>query len=203
MNNHEIPKERPKNYYLGNLQDPERFAREYRKVNQPEYPEFEKPEKKSFKNTAFSRTVRGRNKTGKFIYTALGVAGGVAVGVDLSPVAELLTNQNKIGANMSFEFIDILVWIGIMLITFLSGRGIIKGLLNDLAQEIGGALEALRKARSADSPGGKEITDKERDMLLKEVDDILTLIWRRLIKSRLSKWLGLDVSKLLTDNDKN
>lgn len=134
----------------------------------------------------FGRTATAKNLPGRIIYSILGIGGAV----EYTGNSQLLFNKLTL-LKMDLSILDIGIYLVIVLITFLTTRGVVSGLLKDILAEVQEAARALKKARRDDSPGGESITNAERDELLKEADDILTLIWRRVVRSKIAALFGI------------
>lgn len=154
--------------------------------------------KKNFWHTAFGRTLSARNTTGKWIYGAAGTAASVLTGINIDLLANFLAGNltgsllPQINTTMELDIWNIALMAMAAVITFVTSRSLLKGIINDMLIELDDVIGSVQAARKADSPGGKEITDQEKMLILKEADDILVLLWNRIVRSRILKLFGLE-----------
>lgn len=149
----------------------------------------EKQKKKKFKDTAFGRTLTGKNTSGKILYGVAGVAVGATTGINIDPILQTLNTT-------PMEFSDLsLIQLAAMAITgligFLVSRELVKGLLQEILAEVQDIVNVTAKAKEADSPGGEHITEEEKKLIRKEMDDLVIVLYRRLVRSRLARLFGI------------
>lgn len=167
-----------------------------RGIDRPNDFDFEPIPRKKFRETDFGRTITGRNKPGKIIYGVIGTGAAVATGFDVQPIVEVITGNQTgaiptIGSIMELDLIQIVLIVIGAAGGFAITRGLIKGTLQDIVEEILDLLNVLKKAREADSPGGKVVTEEEKKLILKEAEDIVAILWRRIVRSRILRFIGL------------
>jgi hypothetical protein len=168
--------------------------------------------KKSFWQRPFGRTLRGKNRAGKTIYSVLGLGASMLTGIHIHPVLDALTTPifqtpitqtpTSIPTIMHFNWINIIVYLALAVLSFLTTRGLVKGLLEQIVEQIEDTIKEFRKARQASSPGGKEVTDREKELILQKAETVLLTLYKWLIRNRLARWFGLKSSqKVPTDEN--
>lgn len=147
------------------------------------------------KRTFFTRAkdfVLGRTIPGKTFHAALIAAVGVFTGINIEPLLTL-TGGNPMEMDLNITELILMAVVG--LIGFLTSRELVKGLLQEILAEIRDIVEVAQAARDADSPGGKVITPAEKQLILKELDDLIMVLYRRLLRSRIAKLFGVKLEQ--------
>lgn len=123
---------------------------------------------KGFWKRPLGRTLRGKNKTGKILYSVAGVVVSAATGVNIEALTGLITNTQTglaMEAILDFNLYQLIVVAVAMLIMWglpsafpaieqRSAWKLISGRLDDVA-------DSIVKAMDEDSEGGKKITRQE------------------------------------------
>lgn len=155
----------------------------------------------AFAEPSFLEEVRdfvlGRTRAGLIFQRLAAAIIGVVTGINVDPILTAATEPIINGGTSTMD----LGWIELVLIalsagiTWVTARGIVKGFLNEILLEFQDVIEAVEKAREANSPGGKEITEQERQVIMQELYDCVTLLYKRFIRSWVARLFGLNAKK--------
>lgn len=163
------------------------------RVHSPEHVWDYEPKKK-FRDTLVGRTLRGKTIVGKvLLLSGVGVLAKFT-GIDLTPIIEPVTGGNdmEILGLLGLENVG-LVEIGLTVFLFILGVLInsAKGLFQEVLEEVRDLASSIKKAKALDSEDGREVSETERKLVLKEIEDLGTLLYRRLLRNRLLRFLGV------------
>lgn len=157
-------------------------------VDVPESPFDYKPKKK-FKHTWLGRTITGKTLAGKALLLSLAGVLAKFTGIDLSPLITPTTGEIDMIGIEGLGLEEILLTAGIAVLGFILNSA--KGLLQDIVAEVKDIVAAVQAAKAPDSEGGSSISDAERILIWKEVEDLVTILYKRLLRNRLLKLLGV------------
>lgn len=118
----------------------------------------------NFWDTAFGRTLSGKNKAGKLIYGIAGAAISLLTGINIEPITQTITQPTMNDFFTDINFWTIIAFAFGILVTWLQTKtGATVDRLLDKA-DLGAQMYADFKAK--DSAEGTKISDQERDQLL-------------------------------------
>lgn len=93
---------------------------------------------------------------------------------------------------MDFNLFELISMLVTAIIGFLTARELVKGVLREILEEVEDIVDASAKAKQADSPGGEETTPEEEKLIRKEVDDLIMVLYKRLLRNRIFRLFGID-----------
>ncbi len=91
--------------------------------------------------------------------------------------------------------VELIIMAVVAILGFVTSRGLVSGLLQEIFEEVRDVVVAVQKAREATRPGGKEVSPEEQRLILKEVDDLVMVLYKRLLRSRMARLFGLKPNK--------
>lgn len=99
---------------------------------------------------------------------------------------------------LEISLLELGIMIGVAIISVLLSAGIIGKKLAPIAREFNEAASMYRKAKSADSPGGEQLTDEEKRQLREEALDVFVTTWEQYGDSILS-WITKRIAGLFSN----